>query len=92
MIKTIRHRGLKRLVQREDRRGLNAEYLARIETVLAILEIAVKPSDLNLPGYHLHPLKGDQKGFWSVRISGNFRLIFRMEDGDVYDINLIDYH
>ena len=92
MIKTIRHRGLKRLVQREDRRGLNAEYLARIETVLAILEIAVKPSDLNLPGYHLHPLKGDLKGFWSVRISGNFRLIFRMEDGDVYDINLIDYH
>ncbi len=45
-----------------------------------------------MPGYVLHPLKGELKGFWSVRISGNFRLIFRMENGDVYDVNLVDYH
>jgi proteic killer suppression protein len=92
MIRSIKHRGLKRLAGRDDKSGLNAEQLRRIMDVLASLNIAGKPSDLDLPGYRLHALSGDYKGFWSVRISGNFRIVFRMEDGDVYDVDLVDYH
>ena len=59
---------------------------------LADLDDARKPSDLDLPGYRLHPLKGDLKGYWSISISGNWRVTFRIEDGDAYDVDLTDYH
>jgi toxin HigB-1 len=92
MIRTIRHRGIKRFFQRNDRSGINAEQLPRIVHVMDTLDVATRPQDLDLPGYRLHPLRGDLKGFWSVRITGNYRIIFRMEDGDIYDIDLVDYH
>jgi proteic killer suppression protein len=47
---------------------------------------------LALPGYALHPLKGDLKGFWSVKVSGNWRIVFRFEAGEAYDVDLTDYH
>ena len=59
---------------------------------LADLDDARKPSDLDLPGYRLHPLKGDLREFWSIAISGNWRIIFRFDDGDAYDVHLVDYH
>jgi proteic killer suppression protein len=58
--------------------------------VLAYLDQAVKPLDLNLPGYRLHPLKGGLKGMWSVTISGNWRIVFRFADGDAFDLDLVD--
>ena len=64
----------------------------RIALALADLESAVRPSDVDLPGYRLHPLKGDLRGLWSISISGNWRITFRFEDEDVYDVNLVDYH
>ena len=64
----------------------------RISLALADLDDAGAPSDLDLPGYRLHPLKGELKGYWSISISGNWRLIFRFEDGDAYDVDLVDYH
>jgi toxin HigB-1 len=60
--------------------------------VLAHLNQAAMPTDLDLPGYRLHPLKGDLKGYWTVTISGNWRIIFRFEDGDALDVDLVDYH
>ena len=60
--------------------------------MLAHLDMAAKPSDLDLPGYRLHPLKGDLKGLWSVTISGNWRIIFSFKDGDASDVDLVDYH
>jgi proteic killer suppression protein len=60
--------------------------------VLANLDVALRPSDLDLPGYRLHPLRGRLKGMWSVTISGNWRIIFRFEDGDAFDVDLVDYH
>jgi toxin HigB-1 len=53
---------------------------------------ARQPTDLDLPGYRLHPLRGDLKGQWSVTIPGNWRILFRFEDGDAYDVDLVDYH
>ncbi len=92
MLRTFRHRGLKRLFQRDDASGVSADQLTRIEDVLAHLDVAMRPTDLDLPGYRLHRLRGQRKGFWSVTISGNWRIIFRVEDGDVYDVDLVDYH
>ena len=64
----------------------------RIALALADLDDARKPSDLDLPGYRLHPLNGDLKGYWRISISGNWRVTFRIEDGDAYDVDLTDYH
>ena len=92
MIRTLRHRGLKRLYERGDPSRVRADQSERIALALADLDSASKPSDLDLPGYRLHPLKGDLIGFWSISISGNWRIIFRFEEGDAYDVDLVDYH
>jgi proteic killer suppression protein len=75
-----------------DPRHIGAVLRDRIENVLAVLDAASEPADLNLPGYRLHALKGQMKGLWSVTISGNWRITFRMVEGNVFDIDLIDYH
>jgi toxin HigB-1 len=64
----------------------------RLENVLSVLDVAENPNDLDLPGYRLHPLKGELKGFWSVSVSGNWRVTFRVENGNVFDVDLTDYH
>ena len=92
VIRTFRHRGLKRLFQEGDPSRIRADQVSRIADVLAHLDRARHPSDLDLPGYRLHPLKGDLKGMWSVTISGNWRMIFRLENGDAFDVDLVDYH
>jgi len=92
VLRTIRHRGLKRLFEHDDPSKVGADQVARIKDVLAHLDKASKPSDLDLPGYRLHPLKGELKGYWSVTISGNWRIIFSFKDGDASDVDLVDYH
>ena len=92
MIRTFRHKGLKRLYQRGDSSKLRADQAQRIALALADLDDASEPADLDLPGYRLHPLKGDLKGFWSILISANWRIIFRFEESDAYNVDLIDYH
>jgi toxin HigB-1 len=92
-IKSFRHRGLKRLFEEDDRRGVPAAHAAKIADVLAAIDTAEKPGDIGLfPGWRLHPLKGDLKRFWSVTITGNWRVIFRFDKGDVFDVDLTDYH
>ena len=90
MIRSFRHRGLKRLYERGDSSRIAADQLDRITLALADLDAASKPSDLDLPGYRLHPLRGDRTGFWSISISGNWRITFRFEAGDTYDADLVD--
>ena len=93
MIKTFRHRGLERFFASGDGRGLRADQLSRIRRVLGILDAAGSIETLNLlPGMRLHPLKGDLDGYWSVSVSGNWRIIFRLEATDFYDVDLVDYH
>ncbi|MGH7238609.1 MAG: type II toxin-antitoxin system RelE/ParE family toxin [Candidatus Saccharimonadales bacterium] len=92
MIKTFSHKGLKRLFERDDASGVRADQVERIGSVLAHLDEAKHPSDLALPGYRLHPLRGDLKGYWSVTVSGNWRIVFRFEKSDALDVDLVDYH
>ncbi len=92
MIRTFKHRGLKRLYERGGQSHVSSELLHRIEDIIARLDVAVTPPDLDLPGYGLHQLKGKLKGYWALKVSGNWRIIFRFRDGDAFDINLVDYH
>ena len=93
VIKTFSHRGLKRAYERDDYRQVHPNYAKRIAKALSDLDNATKPSDLDAPTYRLHPLRGDLKEFWSIRISKNWRIIFRFDDGGhVCDADLIDYH
>ena len=92
MIGSFRHRGLRKLFEQDDGSRVRADQLDRIRAVLAHLDVARDPRDLDLPGYRLHPLKGDLKGHWSVAISGNWRITFRFRAGDAQDVDLLDYH
>ena len=92
MILGFRHKGLERLFVKGDRRQVSPMLIAKVERVLARLEEAKEPDDMNLPGFGLHRLKGDRAGYWSVRISGNWRIIFFFKGQDVKDVDLIDYH
>ncbi len=92
MIRSFKHRGLKRLYERGDRSGMRPDLLDTVEDILARLDEADAPQALNLPGYRLHPLKGELSGFWSVTVRANWRIIFRFQGADAFDVELIDYH
>lgn len=92
MIQTFRHRGLKRLFEDGDPRGIQPEHIEKIENILAVLNRARKPEDMNLPGFRLHRLRGDLKGFWSVVVRANWRVIFCFKAGHACDVDLVDYH
>jgi proteic killer suppression protein len=92
MITSIKHRGLKRLFERDDRSGIRPDLADTVQEILTVLDDAATPQELNLPGYRLHPLKGGLKGFWSVTVRANWRIIFRFEGTDACDVELIDYH
>jgi proteic killer suppression protein len=92
MIRGFKHKGLERLFERGDRSRVRADLVHKIENILATLDSAESPQGLNLPGYRLHPLKGDRKGFWSVTVRANWRIIFRFENGNAFDVDLVDYH
>ena len=92
MIQSFRHRGLQRLYERGDRSRINPTLVEKVETALGLHDVAETPEAVNLPGYRMHPLRGDLRGFWSIRVSGNWRIIFRFDDRDVCDVDLVDYH
>lgn len=92
MIESFRHKGLKDFWEKSSRKGIPPASAPRIERVLDALDAATDVSQLNLPGFKLHPLKGDRKGEWSIWVSENYRITFRFAQGDAYDVNLEDYH
>ena len=92
MIEHFRHKGLKRLFQQGEAKGISPDLLEKLEHILFVLSRARRPEDMNLPGFRLHRLKGDLKGFWSVIVRANWRVIFHFEGGDAFDVDLIDYH
>ena len=92
MILNFRHRGLRRFCEKGDRSRINPQAADTVEEILSLLQVAERPDDMNVPGYRLHPLRGDRKGFWAVDITANWRITFRFEAGNVRDVNLEDYH
>jgi proteic killer suppression protein len=92
VIRSIRHKGLRRLYENGDPCGVIAEHTAKLQDILARLDAAAASADIDLPGFRLHALKGGFKGFWAVTVRANWRVIFKLSEGDVLDVDYIDYH
>jgi proteic killer suppression protein len=92
MIGSLRHKGIKRLYEDGDPRGIGANLRKRVGEILSVLDAAESIEEANIPGYRLHPLSGDRQGYWSVKVTGNWRVTFRFEDARAEDVNLEYYH
>lgn len=92
MIRSIRHKGLKRLYEDDNARGVDPEHANKLRDVMARLDAASVPADLDLPGFRLHALKGELEGLWAVTVRANWRVIFRFAEGDALDLDYVDYH
>ena len=90
MIASIRRKGLRRLHETDDHRGVLAHHAEKLRRVLARLEASKSVADMDLPGYRLHPLKGDMAGFHAI--NGNWRVIFRFQNSNAMDVDYVDYH
>ena len=92
MIVSFRHRGLKRLYERDDASLIGANMRGRVKRILFVLDQAETLPEIDMPGFRLHPLTGDRKGCWAITVTKNWRITFRFENGDVFDVDLEDYH
>lgn len=92
MIESFRHKGLRRFFLDQDRKGLPADMVERIELILSVLDAAKTIEGVNLPSFRLHALKGELKGFWAITVRANWRIIFRFDGGDATDVDFVDYH
>ena len=92
MIASFKHRGLKVLYEGRTVRRVAPEHVRKLLDILGILDRSQRPQDVDLPGMRLHPLKGELKGYRAVTVSGNWRVIFRFDDGNVVDVDYLGYH
>jgi len=92
VIKKIKHKGLSKLYEYGHTKGVGTEHVERLRKILALLETAETFDDMDLPGLKLHELKGNRKETYAVSVSGNWRITFKLQDGDISDIDYEDYH
>ncbi|QVL42235.1 MAG: type II toxin-antitoxin system RelE/ParE family toxin [Alcanivorax sp.] len=92
MIKSFRHKGLKKFFTTGSTVGIQANHAPRLRRQLARLNVCASPREMDSPGWGLHPLKGALVGHYSVWVSGNWRLTFKFEDGDAILVDYQDYH
>jgi proteic killer suppression protein len=92
MIESFRHKGLKKFYEDGSMVGIQPRHAKRLRIQLAALETAMTIEDMDVPGFHLHPLKGADKGRWSIWVNGNWRITFEFQDGHAYVVDYEDYH
>ena len=92
MIQSFKHKGLRLFFEHDDASKLQPHHVEKIRRILYRLDEAKTIDDMNVVGWALHQLSGTLKGFWSVKVNGNYRIIFRFEEGDAYDVDYVDYH
>ncbi len=92
MIKSFAHKGLKEFYETGSKKGIQPDHAPKLGRMLDRLDASIDPQDMNLPGYRLHPLKGDREDMWSVTVNGNWRLTFYFEGEDAYLVDYVDYH
>jgi len=92
MIKSFRHKGVEEFFYTGSKKGIKPEHAKRLERILDRLNAASEIKDMNYPGSFLHQLSGDKKGFYAVKVSGNWRIFFQFIDGDAYVVDYDDYH
>jgi len=92
MIKSFKHKGLKKYFQTGSVSGIQVKHQRKLRMQLTAIDTAQEIDDINLPGFKLHPLKGDRDGIWSITVNGNWRVTFEFVDGNAYILNYEDYH
>jgi proteic killer suppression protein len=92
VIRGFAHKGLRKFFETGSSAGIRPEHNKRLRLILGVLNAAVTIQDISLPGLGLHQLTGKLSGFWSVSVSGNWRVIFRFEEGEALSVNYLDYH
>jgi proteic killer suppression protein len=92
VIRSFDHKGLRKFFETGSKAGIRPEHNKRLRLIFGVLNAAVTIQDASLPGLGLHQLTGRLSGFWSVSVSGNWRVIFRFEDGETLDVDYLDYH
>jgi toxin HigB-1 len=92
VIKSFRHRGIERFFKKGTKAGIQAKHAEKLRVQLFALDNSMRPQDMNAPGWRLHPLKGDLAGYWSVDVSGNWRLTFAFQGEDAILVDYQDYH
>jgi proteic killer suppression protein len=92
MIISYRHKGLELYATKGDRSKLQQTHVQKIKLILSRLDAAKNAQVMNQAGYHFHQLSGDLAGFYSVKVNGNWRIIFRFEGENAYDVDYVDYH
>lgn len=92
MIRSFKHKGLERFFLRGSKAGIQTQQASKLRLILSRLHASINPQDMKLPGLYLHELKGKDRGVWSVRVSGNWRVTFKFDGPDAVDVNYEDYH
>ena len=92
MIRTIKHRGLRELYESGNGQYVDPRHVRKLELILTTLDRSTSPQGMNLSGFRFHALSGPMRGHYAVQVSGNWRVTFRFEDGDAYDVDYLDYH
>jgi proteic killer suppression protein len=92
VIETFKHKGLRRLYEKNDTSGIRSDLVEKAKKILSALEAANRPEDMDLPPFRFHPLTGDRRGAYAVTVKANWRITFRFHEGAARDVNLEDYH
>ncbi|MEX3773970.1 type II toxin-antitoxin system RelE/ParE family toxin [Pseudomonas sp. MYb118] len=92
MIKSFQHKGLRGFYETGSTRGIRADHAKRLSRMLQFMDRALVPDDLDIPGWRLHPLRGQWIEYWSLSVSGNWRVIFRFIGSDIECVDYLDYH
>lgn len=92
MIISFQHKGLRKFYEIGSKQGIVSAHETKLQMVLAALDIAEASEELDLPAFSLHSLKGDLKDYWSIKVNGNWRVIFRFKGNDVELLDYLDYH
>ena len=92
MIRSFRHKGLKKFSESGNRAGIQPSHSKRLRMLLVALDTAMSIEDMDIPGFRLHPLKGKEKDRWSIWVNGNWRLTFEFNQGHIYVLDYEDYH
>lgn len=92
MIITIRHKSLRLYFEEGSGAKLPGDQLSKIARILTVLDAVSSEDDIKQLGSGIHKLTGNLKEFWSIKVSSNYRIIFRFEAGDVFDVDYMDYH
>jgi proteic killer suppression protein len=92
MIKSFRHKGVEKFFRTNSRAGIQPHHAKRLALQLGALDVILTVDEMDVPGWHLHPLKGELEGHWAVTVNGNWRLTFMFEAHDVFVVDYQDYH